>query len=293
MGKKGKKKKKSKEELEEEARIAAEEAAKAAEEARIAAEEEAKRLAEEHRLRQEFLLNERNEELARLVEEENDNSESVRAIDNSIENSKRKLLETEEWARYTACLDISDPLKETELNTFMSTWLEDTDGDLKRTLSNCQRAEIVCKEANTYLARSKGAGDEEKAQYFEKYMGLLRNAQLEKNRFFNLTRHKQRGGLRKRQTCLPSPRGQRQWAKIWTLGQFGEKTFSSEGCRLSWDRHVSGYSKTISPPVGSAASLVPPVYPCQGHGCLHWQRQSDRWSHTLGHVAPAKSVEEN
>ena len=109
MGKKGKKKKKSKEELEEEARIAAEEAAKAAEEARIAAEEEAKRLAEEHRLRQEFLLNERNEELARLVEEENDNSESVRAIDNSIENSKRKLLETEEWARYTACLDIQTP----------------------------------------------------------------------------------------------------------------------------------------------------------------------------------------
>ena len=180
MGKKGKKKKKSKEELEEEARIAAEEAAKAAEEARIAAEEEAKRLAEEHRLRQEFLLNERNEELARLVEEENDNSESVRAIDNSIENSKRKLLETEEWARYSACLDIPDPLKETELNTFMSTWLEDTDGDLKRALRNCQRAEDVCKEANTYLARSKGAGDEEKAQYFEKYMGLLRNAQLEK-----------------------------------------------------------------------------------------------------------------
>ena len=180
MGKKGKKKKKSKEELEEEARIAAEEAAKAAEEARIAAEEEAKRLAEEHRLRQEFLLNERNEELARLVDEERDNSESVRAIDNAIENSKRKLLETEEWARYSACLDIPDPLKETELNTFMSTWLEDTDGDLKRALRNCQRAEDVCKEANTYLARSKGAGDEEKAQYFEKYMGLLRNAQLEK-----------------------------------------------------------------------------------------------------------------
>ena len=49
MGKKGKKKKKSKEELEEEARIAAEEAAKAAEEARIAAEEEAKRFYESNK----------------------------------------------------------------------------------------------------------------------------------------------------------------------------------------------------------------------------------------------------
>ena len=39
----------------------------------------------------------------------------------------------------------SRPLKETELNTFMSTWLEDTDGDLKRTLSNCQRAEMYVK----------------------------------------------------------------------------------------------------------------------------------------------------
>ena len=89
MGKKKKGKKKSKEELEEEARIAAEEAAKAAEEARIAAEEKAKRLAEEHRLRQEFLLNERNEELARLVNEEGENADNIRSTNNSIENSIR------------------------------------------------------------------------------------------------------------------------------------------------------------------------------------------------------------
>ena len=54
MGKKKKGKKKSKEELEEEARIAAEEAAKAAEEARIAAEEEAKRAAEQSQSPNEF-----------------------------------------------------------------------------------------------------------------------------------------------------------------------------------------------------------------------------------------------
>jgi cancer susceptibility candidate protein 1 len=180
MGKKKKGKKKSKEELEEEARIAAEEAAKAAEEARIAAEEKAKRLAEEHRLRQEFLLNERNEELARLVNEEGENADNIRSTNNSIENSIRNILENEEWQRYSACLDIPDPLKEGELNTFMSTWVDDDNGDLKSTLNNCQRAELVCKEANTYLARSKGAGDKEKAAYFEKYMGLLRDTQLDK-----------------------------------------------------------------------------------------------------------------
>ena len=135
MGKKKKGKKKSKEELEEEARIAAEEAAKAAEEARIAAEEKAKRLAEEHRLRQEFLLNERNEELARLVNEEGENADNIRSTNNSIENSIRNILENEEWQRYSACLDIPDPLKEGELNTFMSTWLDDDNGDLKSTLN--------------------------------------------------------------------------------------------------------------------------------------------------------------
>jgi cancer susceptibility candidate protein 1 len=180
MGKKKKGKKKSKEELEEEARIAAEEAAKAAEEARIAAEEEAKRKAEEHRLRQEFLLNERNEELARLVTEEGENAENIRSINNAIESSIQNLLENEGWERYSKCLDIPNPLKEAELNTFMATWLEDKNGDLKKTISDCQRAELVCKEANTHLARSKSAGDKEKADYFDKYMGLLRETQLKR-----------------------------------------------------------------------------------------------------------------
>ena len=83
MGKE-KGKKKFKEELEEEARIWWRKLQSSR--GRMAAEEKAKRLAEEHRLRQELLLNERNEELARLVNEEGENVDNIRP-NNSIGKS--------------------------------------------------------------------------------------------------------------------------------------------------------------------------------------------------------------
>jgi cancer susceptibility candidate protein 1 len=176
----GKKKKKSKEELEAERLIKEEEERLAREAAEKAAEEERLRLAEEHRLRQEFLLKSRQDELARLVQEEEENKYEVEGLEAGIAGAVQNLLEAEDWERFQSCVDRPDPLKEAEINTFMRTWRDDTDGDLKRAMRECTRAEEVCKEATTHLARSRAAGDAEKVAYFEKYMGLLRDVQLEK-----------------------------------------------------------------------------------------------------------------
>ena len=53
-----------------------------------------------------ILLNERNEELARLVNEEGENADNIRSTNNSIENSIRNILEsmsTESLTFFTKC----------------------------------------------------------------------------------------------------------------------------------------------------------------------------------------------
>jgi cancer susceptibility candidate protein 1 len=176
----GKKKKKSKEELEQE-RLEREEAERIArEEAERLAEEERVRKAEEHRLRQEFLLNSRNEELARIVQEEEENKIYVANVEDAIVKADQDQLDMESWDRFRSCLSRPDPLKEADVNTYIQTWLEDQEGDLKTVMRECTRAEEVCKEATIHLARARAAGDEKKVAYFEEYMGLLRDAQLEK-----------------------------------------------------------------------------------------------------------------
>ena len=182
MGKKkGKKKsKKSKEQLEEE-RLAKEEEQRLALEAELKRQEEERiKREEEERIRKETEARLRKEELSQLNDEISSSSERVQ----SHERARDRILKEKEgkrkWDLYLDCRRTPDAGSEAELNTFLGMWLEDTEHDLEKVMNVCQETEIVVDELGRIINSARGNNDPARAEKYQHYLKLLRDAELRK-----------------------------------------------------------------------------------------------------------------
>eukprot|EP00753_Platysulcus_tardus_P001040 PLAT10987.1.p1 GENE.PLAT10987.1~~PLAT10987.1.p1 ORF type:complete len:714 (+),score=444.93 PLAT10987.1:82-2142(+) len=173
--KKRKKKKKSKEELEAERRAREEEERRIAEEERKAREEEERRRAEEERRRLAEEARARAVELKRLQAEEE--QLSLVKLDRAAELAHVEEEESKEreWAKFLACSHRPDASSERELNTHLSTWALSEERELEATLSDCQFAELICRDLEVELATALARDDGERAALCRSFLDRLRD----------------------------------------------------------------------------------------------------------------------
>jgi cancer susceptibility candidate protein 1 len=168
------KKKLTKKQKEEEKKKAEEERIKLEEEENKRLEVERIRLEEVERLRLELEEKIKQEELARLKEEQPRVMERTQTISTLTRESDEKKEVVDEWKNYINCSYLPDPNDERDLTTFLRLWEENKEKDLIECLENCGTSEAINNKLYEILYDARSEFQKEKEEWCKYYIVKLK-----------------------------------------------------------------------------------------------------------------------